>query len=308
MTLIECVPNFSEGRRLDVVDEIVVGIASVAGVQVLDRQSDATHNRSVVTFVGDEEAAVEAAFRGIAAAARLIDLNLHSGAHPRFSAADVVPFVPLQAEDMECCVRAAETLAARVWSELEVPVYLYEECARSDARRDLALVRGAGFEDLRANIATDSTRAPDVGLPRIHPTAGAVAIGARPPLIAFNVDLASNDLDLAKDIAAAIRERGGGLPHLKALGLATDAGVQVSMNLTDFRVTSPAAAFAAVETRAREAGVAVVSSEFIGLIPMEALTALAGEALQHATLAPAQVIESRLLQLMRARSDGSPGA
>jgi glutamate formiminotransferase len=298
MTLIECIPNFSEGRRLAVVDEICAAIAAVAGVHLLDRQSDATHNRSVITFVGQPEAAAEAAFGGIAAAARLIDLNEHEGAHPRFGATDVVPFVPLAEADMPMCVDAARGLARRVASELGIPAYLYEDAARDPARRNLAAVRGGGFEELRDVIGTDRDRAPDEGAPQVHPTAGAVAVGARFPLIAYNVDLETRDLELAKRIAGEIRERDGGLPKLKAIGLALDDSVQVSMNLTDYRVTGVAEAFEAVRTRAEIAGVPVRSSEVVGLVPQDALVQLARGVLQAPQLARAQVLEARVLDTL----------
>ena len=296
MALIECIPNFSEGRRPEVVDEIVAAIAGVAGVQVLDRQSDATHNRSVITFVGQEGAAAEAAFRGVAAAARLIDLNQHRGAHPRFGAADVVPFVPLREADMPVCVATARELARRVARELAIPVYLYEEAARVPEHRDLAEVRRGQFEGLRDAIAGDPSRRPDEGEAKVHPTAGAVAVGARAPLIAYNVDLACDDLALAKAIAAEIRERDGGLSKLKAIGLALDdGGVQVSMNLTDYRVTSLLDAFAAVRVRAEKAGVAVRDSEVIGLLPQDALVQVAKRVLKASGFSRAQVLEARVL-------------
>ena len=220
MTLVECVPNFSEGRRPEVIDQIVAAIAAVDGVHVLDRQSDATHNRCVITFVGPDEAAAQAAFGGIAAAARLIDLTEHEGAHPRFGAADVVPFVPVKEDDMPVCVELARELAARVGAELDLPAYLYEDAARRPEHHDLADVRRGEFEGLREAILADPGRAPDEGPRRLHPTAGAVAIGARPPLIAYNVNLDSDDVDLAREIAVAIRERDGGFPKVKAMGLA----------------------------------------------------------------------------------------
>lgn len=301
MTVVECVPNFSEGRRPEVVEEIVAAIAAVPGVHVLDRQSDATHNRSVVTFAGPAEAAAEAAFGGVAAAARLIDLNVHEGAHPRFGAADVVPFVPLKDDDLAVCVSLAHELGARVAAELGIPVYFYEAAARHDSRRNLAVVREGGFEGLREAIARDPGRAPDEGPPQVHPTAGAVAIGARAALVAYNVDLESDDLALARAIATAIRERDGGLPCLKAIGLALDGGgVQVSMNLTDHRVTSMAAAYAAVAERATAAGVAVRRSEVVGLLPEAALVGVAREALRASELTQAQVLESRILDLVLA--------
>jgi glutamate formiminotransferase len=296
MALIECVPNFSEGRRPRVVDQIVAAIDGVELVKVLDRQSDPAHNRSVVTFVGPHQQIVEAALRGVRAAARLIDLNEHEGAHPRFGAADVVPFVPIRAQDMAVCVVAAHELGRRVAAELEIPVYYYEDAASSPERSNLAAVRAGGYEALREVIETDSSRRPDEGPARLHPTAGAVAVGARRPLIAYNVDLASDDIALAKRIAAEIRERDGGMPNVKAIGLRLESGdVQVSMNLTDYRVTGLAAAFAAVRDRAAAAGAVVRRSEVIGLLPLDAVALVAADTLQAVELDSEQVIEARIL-------------
>jgi glutamate formiminotransferase len=297
VALIECVPNFSEGRRPVVVDQIVAAIDGVELVKVLDRQSDAAHNRSVVTFVGPHQQAVEAALRGVRAAARLIDLNQHEGAHPRFGAADVVPFVPIRPQDMPVCVSAARELGRRVAAELEIPVYYYEDAALSEERRNLATVRAGGFEGLRDVIGSDPTRRPDAGRAELHPTAGAVAIGARAPLVAYNVDLVSDDLDLVKRIAGELRERDGGLPKVKAIGLRLEnGGVQVSMNLTDYRVTGLATAFAAVRDRAAAAGVAVRRSEVVGLLPLDAVARTAAESLQAPGLTSELVVEARILE------------
>jgi glutamate formiminotransferase len=299
VTLIECIPNFSEGRRADVIDEIAEAVAGVDGVQLLDVQSDATHNRSVVTFVGHEGPIAEAAFRGIQTAAALIDLNDHEGAHPRFGAADVVPFVPLKSGDMAVCVDVARVLARRVAAELEIPAFLYEDAARVPEHRDLAVIRGRGFEELREVIAAEPARRPDEGAPRVHPTAGAVAIGARFPLIAFNVNLESGDLELARRIAREIRERDGGMPCVKAIGLALDDGaVQVSMNLTDYRVTSMADVVGAVGERAAAVGVAIRESEVVGLLPQDALVQLARSALHATGLSHEQVLEARVLDTL----------
>jgi glutamate formiminotransferase len=296
VSLIECIPNFSEGRRPEVVDEIVAAIAGAEGVELLDRHSDAAHNRSVITFIGQEGAAAEAAFRGVAAAARLIDLNQHEGAHPRFGADDVVPFVPVLDGDMPVCVATARELARRVARELAIPVYLYEEAARRPERRDLAEVRRGEFEGLRAVIATDPQRHPDEGEAMIHPTAGALAVGARAPLIAYNVNLDTTDVGLAKEIARQIRERDGGLPKLKAIGLAlADGRAQVSMNLTDHRVTSLLDAFEAVRTRAAAAGVAVDGSEVVGLLPLDAIVRLSRSVLAADAFGRGQVLEARVL-------------
>jgi glutamate formiminotransferase / 5-formyltetrahydrofolate cyclo-ligase len=297
MALIECVPNFSEGRRPAVVDQIIAAIDGVDLVKVMDRQSDAAHNRSVITFVGPHQQVIEAALRGVRAAARLIDLNQHEGAHPRFGAADVVPFVPIQPRDLPVCVTAAHELGRRIASELEIPVYYYEDAARSPERRNLATVRAGGFEGLREVIATDASRRPDEGPAVLHPTAGAVAVGARPPLVAYNVDLASDDLELARRIAGEVRERDGGLPKVKAIGLLLENGdAQVSMNLTDYRVTGLPTAFAAVRDRAAAAGVAVRRSEVIGLLPLDAVALAAAETLQAPGLTSELVVEARILE------------
>jgi glutamate formiminotransferase len=298
MTLIECVPNFSEGRRPEVVDEIVKSIAAVEGASLLDRQSDAVHNRSVITFAGQDAAVAEGAFRGVEAAARLIDLTKHEGAHPRMGAADVVPFVPLKGDDMPVCVDVAHAVGARVARELGVPVFFYEEAARREERRDLAAVREGQFEGLREAIGADPARAPDEGAPAVHPTAGATAVGARAPLIAYNINLASRDLSLAQEIARAIRERDGGLPKVKALGLALEDCVQVSMNLTDYRVTSMQDVYAAVQVRAVQAGVDIRESEVVGLVPQDALVGLARTTLKATDFTSAQVLEARMLDTL----------
>jgi glutamate formiminotransferase len=299
LTLIECIPNFSEGRRAEVIEEIVRAIDVVDGAHLLDVQSDATHNRSVVTFVGHEGPIAEAAFRGIETAAALIDLNEHRGAHPRFGAADVVPFVPLGAGEMPICVDVARVLGRRVARELELPVFLYEDAARVPEHRNLATVRGRGFEELRDVIGSEAARRPDEGAARVHPTAGAVAIGARFPLIAYNVNLESGDLELAKRIAREIRERDGGMRCVKAIGLALDDGaVQVSMNLTDYRVTGMADVLAAIGDRAAAAGVAIRESEVVGLLPQDALVQHARASLYATGLDREQVLEARVLDTL----------
>jgi len=274
MKLIECVPNFSDGRRPEVLDAICAAISSVAGVKVIDREADADHNRSVVTFVGPIDAAVEAAFRGIAKAAELIDLRTHQGAHPRMGATDVCPFVPLGDTTTEDCVAAAKALGARVGRDLAIPVFLYADAAARPERRDLAAVRAGQFEGLRDAIGTDPARDPDFGPKKIHASAGCTAIGSRFFLVAYNVNLATNDVALAKKIAKEVREKDGGLPGVKALGfhLADRDVAQVSMNLVDYRKTSPGRAFEEVRRRAEAAGVKVLESEVIGLVPQAAVT------------------------------------
>ena len=299
MTLIECIPNFSEGRRQDVIDEIAAAVTRVDGVHLLDVQSDATHNRCVVTFVGHEGPIAEAAFRAIETAAALIDLNQHEGAHPRFGATDVVPFVPLRSDEMPVCVEVARVLARRVADELEIPAFLYEDAARVPEHRNLAVIRGKGFEEMRDVIGSDPAKTPDEGEARVHATAGAVAIGARFPLIAFNVNLDSDDLDLAQRIAVEIRERDGGMKCVKAMGLLLEDGaVQVSMNLTDYRVTSMADVVGAIGERAAVAGVAIRESEVVGLLPEDALVRLAQSALYATGFTRAQVLEAQVLDTL----------
>lgn len=274
MKLLECVPNFSEGRRPEVIDAICAAITSVHGVSLLGREMDADHNRAVVTFVGAPAAAQEAAFRGIAKAAELIDLRTHSGAHPRMGATDVVPFVPLGDATEADAVAAANALGERVGRELGVPVFLYAQAAKTPARVKLADVRKGEFEGLRDAIGRDADRAPDFGPAKIHESAGCTAVGARFFLLAYNINLASNDVALAKRIAKEIREKDGGLPGVQAMGfhLADRDIAQVSMNLLDFRKTSAGRVYDEVRVRAEAAGVKILESEIIGLVPQAAVT------------------------------------
>ncbi len=298
MPIIECVPNFSEGRRKEVVDAIAAAAAGVAGVALLDQEMDADHNRSVLTLAGEPEAVLEAAFRAAREAARLIDLNRHAGAHPRMGATDVVPFVPLSGATLADCVALAERLAERMARELSIPVYLYGEAARRPERRDLPNVRKGEFEGLRTAIAEDPARAPDFGPRAVHPTAGATAVGARDFLIAFNVNLESKDLELAKKIAGTLREAAGGLPGVRAKGFLVDGGetAQVSMNLVDFRRTSPGRATLAVSEMAARQGVRVKDTEIVGLVPREALVLAARDFLKPRAFHAGQVLEERLDQ------------
>ncbi|NLE23216.1 MAG: glutamate formimidoyltransferase [Actinobacteria bacterium] len=292
-------PNFSEGRRPEVIDQIAAAVDGVDGVSLLDVQSDPTHNRCVITFVGHEEPIAEAAFRAIARAADLIDLNQHEGAHPRFGATDVCPFVPLRSEEMPVCVETAHRLAGRVAAELGIPAFLYEDAARMPEHANLTVIRGKGFEEMREVIGSQPAKTPDEGEARVHATAGAVAIGARFPLIAFNVNLDSDDLDLARRIAVEIREKDGGMKCVKAIGLRLDDGaVQVSMNLTDYRVTSMADVVEAIGRRAGAAGVAIRESEVVGLLPQDALVRLAQSALHATGFTRDQVLEARVLDTL----------
>jgi glutamate formiminotransferase len=298
--IVECVPNFSEGRRQEVIERIVASMAQVPApdgargpaAQVLDVQSDIDHNRSVVTMVGAPESVIEAAFQGIACAAQLIDMDHHRGAHPRMGATDVVPFVPVQGVTMGDCVALARRLGGRVGTELGIPVYLYEEAASRPERRNLADVRRGEYEGLKAEIA-NLDRAPDFGPARLG-TAGAVAIGARPPLIAFNVYLNTADVAPAKAIARAVRYSSGGLRFVKALGLIVEGQAQVSMNLTDYRQTPIHRVLELIHAEAARYGLSVTRSEVVGLLPAQALFDAAQFYLQLHDLSPDQVLENRL--------------
>ncbi len=267
--LIECVPNFSEGRDRTQVDALEAAIKRTDGVLLLDRTSDWDHHRSVITFAGRPGAVLEAAVRVTAEAARLIDLNQHRGIHPRVGAIDVLPFVPLAGSSLEQCVELAHQAGARIQQELGLPVYFYGAAALRPERGALENVRRGGFEGLLEATLADSARAPDLGGPALHGTAGAVLIGARKILIAFNINLRSSDLQLARSIARSIRASNGGLPAVKALGLAlaTRRLVQVSINLTDYEQTPLHRVYAEVAQRAAAAGVAIEDTEIIGLLP-----------------------------------------
>lgn len=295
MTLVECVPNFSEGRRPEVVQQIRDAIAAVQGVTVLDVSSDESHNRSVITFVVPIEHAVDAAFAGIRTARDYIDLTIHQGEHPRMGAADVVPFVPLEGTTMEQCIELARALGQRVATELEIPVYLYERAATRPERENLANVRRGQFEGIRDEMPTNPDRAPDFGPSRVHPTAGAVAIGARPFLVAYNVYLGdASHLATAKQVARAVRGSSGGLRYVKALGLEVEGQAQVSMNLVDVTQTPVHRAYDMVKMEAGAAGVATTWSEIVGLIPEQALYDAAARHLQLVNFDPEQVLERRV--------------
>ena len=291
--LVECIPNFSEGRRLPVIDAIQQAIAAVPGVLVLDRHADADHNRTVITFAGPPEAAGDAAFAAIRKAAELIDLDQHTGEHPRIGATDVVPFVPLSGCTMEECVALARRLGERVASELSIPVYFYEAAALRPERTNLENLRRGEYEGLRVAIETDPDRAPDVG-PRRLGKAGATVIGARAPLIAYNLYLTTDELGIAKKIAAAVRQSSSGLPFVKALGMLVEGRAQVSMNLTDYTRTPVARVVEAVRQEAERHGVGIHHAELVGLIPQAALIDAAQWYLQLDQFHPEQILESRL--------------
>lgn len=304
MRLIECVPNFSEGRDASVVNDLVQAMLAVPGVYLLDREMDSDHNRSVVTLAGDPPAVAEAAVRGVGLAAQRIDLRQHHGAHPRIGATDVVPFVPLEGVTLDECVRLAEWAGEEIWRRFQIPVYLYEAAARAPERRGLENLRKGQFEGLATEIATNPERAPDFGLPfpecRLHPSAGATVVGARKFLIAYNINLDSEDVGIAKAIAKTIRASSGGMPGVKAMGvqLSNPPRAQVSMNLTDFETTSVAAAWRAVEEEAERLGAHPVESELIGLIPRAAIEASAAEMLRFVSFAPDRVVEARVASVM----------
>lgn len=298
--LVECVPNFSEGRRPEVVSAIRDAIAATPATHVLDTSADASHHRSVITFVADPAHAVDAALAGIAAAQQHIDLRTHAGVHPRIGAADVIPFVPLpeHGTTMADAITLAHTLGTRVAHDLAIPVYYYERAALHSDRTNLATLRRGGLERLADEIAFDPARTPDIGPARVHPTAGAVAIGARQFLVAFNVHLGpATNLPIAKAVARAVRESSGGLPAVKALGLAVDGQAQVSMNLVDLDRTTLAATFTRVESEAAARGVEVTWSELIGLIPEQALAGTSPEQLRIRDFGEHRILERQLAWL-----------
>jgi glutamate formiminotransferase len=278
--LVESVPNYSEGRRLEAVDRLAGAVLATDGAYLLDRTSDPSHNRSVLTLAGEADAVVTALQATVATAIDEIDMTVHTGEHPRIGAVDVVPFVPLAETSMEDCVDLARTFARNVAERFEIPVYLYARAATRPDRVRLADVRRGGYEAVRDTIATDPGRVPDFGPRRTHPRAGAMAVGARPFLIAWNINLESTDLELARRIARTVRESGGGLPAVQANGfmLTEPACAQVSMNLLDFTTTSMWQAWEAVRALAIEAGVELRESELIGLAPLAAFDAVADHA------------------------------
>ena len=294
--IVECVPNFSEGRSHTTVRALAQAVESVPGVWLLDQTRDRDHHRSVLSFAGEPDAVAEAAFRAIRMATDLIDLRKHKGVHPRVGATDVVPFVPLRGVTMQDCIHLAKRLGQRVGTELEIPVFLYEQAAQHRDHAPLESVRRGGIQGLALRMASDPDWTPDFGPPHLHKTAGAIVIGARPPLIAFNVNLCSTDLALARSIAKDIRQSNGGLPHLKAIGveLASRQLVQVAMNLTDYIITPLHVVFEAVRALAAEKGVAVAGSEVVGLVPQAALIQAAGHSLALEQFDTTQVLEARL--------------
>jgi glutamate formiminotransferase len=294
--LIECVPNFSEGRDAARIDAIVAAMREVPGVFLLDRESDADHNRSVITLAGEPEAVAEAALRGVGKAAELIDLTKHTGAHPRMGATDVVPFIPIEGVAIEDCVALAKKVGREIWERYRVPVYFYEAAAQRPERTNLENIRKGQFERLREEVLRNPDRAPDIGEPRLHPTAGATVVGARKFLIAYNINLNTPDIEIAKRIGKNIRFSNGGLRYVKAMGVDLKARhlAQVSINMTDFEQTPLHRVFEMVKREAERYGVAIVGSEIVGLIPKRAIELTADFYLQFENFSPAQVLENRL--------------
>jgi glutamate formiminotransferase len=302
--LIECVPNFSEGRDPAKIDAIIQAILAGPGVVLLDRESDTDHNRSVLTFVGPPAAVADAAFRAVEKAVALIDLTRHQGAHPRIGAADVVPFIPIEGVTLEECAKLSERLAAEVWARLKVPVYLYEAAARRPERANLENIRRGQFEALVAEMGKVPARDPDIGDPVCHPTAGALVTGARKFLIAYNVNLNTPDVSIAKKIARTIRFSTGGFRFVKSMGvmLTTRNLAQVSINLTDFEQTPMHLVFETVRREAERYGVPVAGSEIVGLIPKKAIELSADYFLRFENFRPELVLENRIAEALTARS------
>lgn len=294
--IVECVPNFSEGQRVEVVEAIAQQIKDVEGVRLLDYEYDKDHNRSVMTFVGEPESVKKAAFAACAKAAELIDLNKHTGEHPRIGATDVIPFIPISNVTMEECVGLARDLGKEIAGKLEIPVYLYEHAATKPERQNLANIRKGQYEGLREAIQKDPERKPDFGPSKLHPTAGATVVGARMPLVAYNVNLNTADIEIAKSIAKKVRHSSGGLEYVKALGLdIKERGiVQVSMNLTNYEKTPVFKVFEMIKEEAEKCGVEIVGSEVVGLIPMNALVDSAEFYLKLEDFDKSQVLENRL--------------
>ena len=305
--IVECIANYSDARRPEVIEAIAAAITSVEGVILLDRHSDTDHNRTVLTYVGTSEAVEEAAFRSIARAAELINLDEHIGEHPRIGATDVVPFVPISGITMQESVQIARHLGQRVGSELGIPVYLYEEAATRPDRVNLENIRRGQYEGLKTEILTNPDRQPDFGPSRL-PKAGATVIGARQPLIAYNVYLTSADVSIAEKIAKAIRQSSGGLRYVKALGMLVEGRAQVSMNLTNYRKTPVARVQEMIRREATRYGVTIHHAELVGLIPQEALVDAAQWYLQLDQFKPEQVLENRLYAALQKQSEAPPAA
>jgi glutamate formiminotransferase/formiminotetrahydrofolate cyclodeaminase len=296
--LVECIPNFSEARRTDVVQQIIESIVSVPGVHVLDHHSDFDHNRTVVTYIGDPKSVEEAAYLAIATASKLIDLDQHTGEHPRLGATDVVPFVPISDVTMQECIEMAHRLGKKVGDELNIPVFLYEEAASIPEKQNLENIRSGQYEKMKTEIGKTPVKTPDFGPSKVD-KAGATVIGARQPLIAFNIYLTSNDVSIAQKIARAVRHSSGGLRYVKGMGVLVEGRAQVSMNLTNFKKTPVARVVEFVRREAERYGVAIHHSELVGLIPQDALSDAAQWYIQLDDFKNEQILEQRLFQVMR---------
>jgi glutamate formiminotransferase / 5-formyltetrahydrofolate cyclo-ligase len=295
--IVQCVPNFSEGRRVEVVEQIVASIAAVSGVKMLDYSYDESHNRSVVTFIGEPEAVLEGAFQGARQAAELIDMAKHSGGHPRMGATDVIPFIPVAGVSMEDCINLAKRLGERIAGELAIPVYLYEAAASKPERKNLSDLRRGQYEGLIEAIK-EPDRKPDFGPAAVNLQAGVTAVGARPPLIAYNINLDTADKQVADNIARAIRGSSGGFPSIKALGLIIEetGNAQVTINVCDYKQVPLHRVFELVKREAARYGTAITGSEVIGLVPLDALVSAAEFYLQFSGFERGQVLENRLLE------------
>jgi glutamate formiminotransferase/formiminotetrahydrofolate cyclodeaminase len=300
-TLVECVPNFSEGRDPKKVD-VIIAAMKLDGVYLLDREMDADHNRCVITLVGGREAIAEAAIRGVGKAAELIDLTRHEGAHPRIGAADVVPFIPIDGVTLEDCVAIARRVGEEIWKRYKIPVYLYESAATRPERQNLEYIRRGQFEGIRSEIATNPERKPDFGDAALHTTAGATVVGARKALIAYNVYLNTSDVEIAKKIGKAVRFSSGGFRYVKGMGVPVRGMAQVSMNLTDFEQTPIARVFEFVKREAARYGVMPVASEIVGLVPKKALEQAAEWFLQIENFDSSMILENRLAAVMSGRA------
>lgn len=294
--VVECVPNFSEGKSREIIETIKGEIDSVRGIKVLDTHSDIDHNRSVITFIGGPKAVVEASVAAVRSAARLIDLTKHTGVHPRIGATDVLPLIPIRDITMEECVELARDIAKRIWRETDVPTYLYGYAATRDDRQRLEKVRSRGFEQMRELVRRDDGKRPDFGGPELHPTAGATIVGARDPLIAFNVNLRSQDLNLAIEIANEVREKRSGFTGVKALGLmlSSDGCVQISTNITKPDLVSPFAVFDKIRIEAEKRGLEICESELVGLMPLGAVLESTRASLRLESFDRSRVIELNL--------------
>ncbi|HLJ90567.1 MAG TPA: glutamate formimidoyltransferase [Candidatus Angelobacter sp.] len=296
-TLVECVPNFSEGRNKSAVDAIVQAM-NLPGVYLLDREMDSDHNRSVITLVGEREAIAEAVIQGVGKAREIIDLNHHQGAHPRIGATDVIPFIPIEGVTIQDCVAMARHVGEEIWKRYQIPIYLYEDAATKPERTNLEDIRRGQFEGLRDDILVNPARKPDFGEARLHATAGATVVGARKALIAYNVFLNTKDVEIAKKIAKAVRFSTGGLRYVKGAGFEVRGLAQVSMNLTDFEKTPVARVFEFVKREAARYGVVPLSSEIVGLVPKKAIEQAAEWFLQVENFDSSMILENRLSAVM----------